>query len=80
MYRPCRRAFFIVRAVVDAPLREKFDRWNSADHLPWALRIFKCEKAWRFWSESEPGVHYAVYRFADFTRFWPQGVAARAIS
>jgi len=25
---------------------------------------FKCEKAWRFWSEVEQGVHYAVYQFA----------------
>jgi hypothetical protein len=56
---------FLVRAVVTEPLREKFDRWYSADHLPWAMRIFRCEKAWRFWSDVEPGVHYAVYCFAD---------------
>src|SRR5471030_1694721 len=52
-------------AVVVAPLREKFDHWYSTDHLPWAIKAFKCEKAWRFWSELEPGVHTAVYRFAD---------------
>ncbi len=57
--------FFLVRAVVAAPLRDKFDAWYSADHLPWAIRVFKCDKAWRFWSALEPGVHYAVYRFAD---------------
>jgi hypothetical protein len=57
--------FFIVRAVVVAPLREKLDHWYSTDHLPWAIKAFKCEKAWRFWSELEPGVHTAVYRFAD---------------
>jgi hypothetical protein len=57
--------FFLVRAAVAEPLREKFDAWYSADHLPWACRIFKCDKAWRFWSAAEPGVHYAVYRFAD---------------
>jgi hypothetical protein len=28
---------FIVRAVVSEPLRDKFDAWYSADHLPWAL-------------------------------------------
>ena len=56
---------FIVRAVVALELREKFDAWYSADHLPWAIRIFRCDKAWRFWSEVEEGVHYAVYRFAD---------------
>lgn len=59
------KAFFLVRAVVVAPLREKFDHWYSTDHLPWAIKIFKCDKAWRFWSETEPGVHYAVYQFAD---------------
>ena len=56
---------FLVRAVVAPGLRDKFDHWYSADHLPWAIRIFKCDKAWRFWSETEPSVHYAVYRFAD---------------
>jgi hypothetical protein len=57
--------FFLVRAVVAANLRDKFDHWYSTDHLPWAIKAFKCEKAWRFWSEVEEGVHYAVYRFAD---------------
>ena len=62
------KALLLVRAVVAAPLRAKFDRWYSSDHLPWAIRVFKCEKAWRFWSETEQGVHYAVYRFADKPR------------
>jgi hypothetical protein len=57
--------FFIVRAVVAEPLRSAFDHWYSTDHLPWALRVFKCDKTWRLWSEVEVGVHYAVYRFAD---------------
>jgi hypothetical protein len=57
--------FFLVRAVVAPPLRDKFDHWYSTDHLPAAMKIFKCDKAWRFWSELEEGVHYAVYRFAD---------------
>jgi len=57
--------FFLVRAVVAPQLRDKFDRWYAADHLPWACRIFKCETAWRGWSTVEAGVHYAVYRFAD---------------
>jgi len=57
--------YFLVRAVVAPHLHDKFDAWYSNDHLPWAIRIFKCDKAWRFWSEVEPGVHYAVYRFAD---------------
>jgi hypothetical protein len=54
---------FIVRAVVEPDLRDKFDRWHTTDHLRWARRIFKCESAWRGWSTMEQGVHYAVYRF-----------------
>lgn len=44
-------SFFLLRAVVTEPLRDKFDHWYSTDHLPWTMRIFKCEKAWRFWSD-----------------------------
>ncbi len=56
---------FLVRAVVSAPHRERFDAWYKNDHLPWAMQVFRCEKASRFWSEVEEGVHYAVYRFRD---------------
>ena len=56
---------FIVRAVVAPQLRDKFDHWYAADHLPWACRVFKCESAWRGWSTMEDGVHYDVYRFDD---------------
>jgi hypothetical protein len=56
---------FLVRAVVAADLHDQFDYWYSNDHLPWACRIFKCQKAWRYWSETEESVHYAVYQFAD---------------
>ena len=62
------KAYFAVRAVVDEPLRQKFDQWYSGHHLPMALAEFKAEKAWRFWSTVEPGVHYAVYQFADRMR------------
>ena len=58
-------AIFMVRAVVDPALREKFDRWYAEDHLPWAIRVFKCERAWRCWSSLERNVHYAFYRFTD---------------
>jgi hypothetical protein len=57
--------FFIVRAVVPAPERQKFDRWYATEHLPWAAKAFRCERAWRGWSTTEEGVHYATYRFAD---------------
>ncbi len=59
------KAFLMVRAVVAEHLRQKFDRWYATDHLPQDIRIFGAEKAWRFWSTAEAGVHYAVYQFAD---------------
>lgn len=37
------KSFFLIRAVVAAPLREKFDHWTSTDHLPRALADFKAE-------------------------------------
>ena len=57
--------FFIVRSVVEPHLREKLEHWYANDHLPWALRVFKCEKAWRCWSARDEGVHYAIYRFTE---------------
>jgi hypothetical protein len=59
------KSYFLVRASVAPQVRKKFDHWYSTSHLPWAIKIFKCEKAWRFWSDVEKGVHYAVYQFAD---------------
>ena len=62
------KAYFMVRAVVEAPQRQKFDRWYSSHHLPMALAEFKAEKCWRFWSAADPAVHYAVYQFPDMAR------------
>jgi hypothetical protein len=62
------KAFFMVRAVVEERLREKFDDWYSGHHLPLALDEFEAEKCWRFWSTVEAGVHYAIYRFPDMAR------------
>jgi hypothetical protein len=59
-------AFLVVRSVFSDPsLREKFDHWYSTDHLPRAVADLGAEKAWRLWSETDPNVHCAVYRFAD---------------
>jgi len=58
-------AIFMVRAAVEPSLREKFDRWYAEDHLPWACRVFKCQKAWRYWSSIDRNVHYALYQFPD---------------
>jgi hypothetical protein len=62
------KAYFMVRAVVEEPLRQKFDHWYSTHHLPMALAEFKAEKCWRFWSAVDASVHYAVYQFADMAR------------
>jgi len=59
------KACFMVRAVVEEPLRQKFDHWYSTHHLPMALKDFKAEKAWHYWSTLDAGVHYAIYQFAD---------------
>jgi hypothetical protein len=58
--------FFIVRATVSDPAkRAAFDTWYSKEHLPDAVKTFGAEKAWRFWSESDPAVHQATYQMAD---------------
>jgi hypothetical protein len=62
------KAYFVVRSVVEEPLRKKFDAWYSAHHLPMALSEFKAEKCWRFWSAADAAVHYAVYLFPDMAR------------
>ena len=62
------KAYFMVRSVVEEPLRQKFDHWYSTHHLPMALNDFKAEKCWRFWSAADAGVHYAVYQFSDMAK------------
>ena len=58
-------AFLVVRSVVaNAADREGFDRWYAGDHMPKALAMLGAVEGWRFWSETEPAVHYAVYRYA----------------
>jgi hypothetical protein len=59
-------AYFIVRATVtDAAKRAAFDAWYSREHLPDALKSFGAQKAWRFWSATDPALHVAIYQFAD---------------
>jgi hypothetical protein len=33
--------------------------------MPDAVKSFGAEKAWRFWSLSDPSLHQATYQFAD---------------
>lgn len=57
-------AWFIVRAqLVDASVKDAFDRWYRDEHLPEAVRDFKAQRGWRGWSALDPMVHYAYYEF-----------------
>jgi hypothetical protein len=60
------KAYLVVRAQVrDESDRAKFDHWYGTHHLPLAMDKFRAEKGWRFWSRSDPSVHYALYQFND---------------
>jgi len=60
------KALFVVRATVtDASRRAAFDAWYSREHLPDAVKSFGAEKAWRYWSLTNPALHHAIYQFAD---------------
>jgi hypothetical protein len=59
-------AYFVVRATVSDPAnRAAFDDWYHREHLPDAVKAFGVNKAWRFWSLSDPSLHQATYEFAD---------------
>ncbi len=54
----------MVRAVLaEAEDRPRFDRWYETEHLPQAMAAFGAARAWRAWSRTAPGVHYAFYEF-----------------
>ena len=57
-------AYLIVRAVVADPIdRAPFDHWYQTEHLPDALKAFAAASAMRGWSDADPSVHTAFYRF-----------------
>jgi hypothetical protein len=59
-------AYFVVRATVTDPdKRQAFDAWYSREHMLDAVKSFGAEKAWRFWSLTDPALHQATYQFAD---------------
>jgi hypothetical protein len=60
-------AYLAVRAEVPEAERARFDHWYETDHLPWALRAFGAQRAWRCWSRSDPAVHVAFYEFDSVT-------------
>src|SRR5262249_22713128 len=58
------KAYFMVRAqVLSERERAKFDQWYGMHHLPLAMDKLGADKGWRFWSRSDPSVHYAMYEF-----------------
>ena len=60
------KSYFIVRATIADPAqRPAFDAWYGTEHLPDAVKTFGAQKAWRFWSDTDPAVHQATYQFAD---------------
>jgi hypothetical protein len=62
-------AYFIVRAkVLDAAVKDDFDRWYRDEHLPDALKAFNARRAWRGWSAVDATVHHAFYEFDDLAR------------
>jgi len=62
-------AYFMVRAkVLDAAVKDDFDRWYRDEHLPDALKAFNARRAWRGWSALDATVHHAFYEFDDMAR------------
>lgn len=59
-------AVLVVRATL-ANLRDRlaFDDWYHKEHLPDAMAAFQVRTAWRAWSQTDPAVHCAWYRFAS---------------
>ena len=59
-------ALLVVRAIVADPAkRAAFDDWYRREHLPDAMKVFGAQKAWRFWSDTDPSAHQATYQVAD---------------
>jgi hypothetical protein len=64
-------AFVLVRSVVANPDdRKPFDRWYQTDHIPLVFsKIGNVKQAWRFWSKSDPAVHYSLSEFSNISEF-----------
>jgi hypothetical protein len=61
------KAFILIRSVVPNPDdRKEFDHWYETDHLPVVLsKVTGVLQAWRFWSHTDPSIHYTLGEFAD---------------
>ncbi len=62
-------AWLVVRATVaNSADRARFDQWYREEHLPDAMKAFGVSSAWRGWSQQDPAVHCAHYRFESVER------------
>ena len=62
-------AFILVRSVVANPDdRKPFDHWYHTDHIPLIFsKVANVNRAWRFWSKSDPAIHYALGEFSNMS-------------
>ena len=47
------------------PSARRSTNGTARSTCPTPRRAFGAQKAWRFWSETDPAVHQATYQFAD---------------
>jgi hypothetical protein len=60
------KAYLLGRAHVADPIdRPQFDQWYRTHHLSYAKQKLEAQRGWRFWSRSDPSVHYALYQFGS---------------
>lgn len=55
----------IVRSKVPVDLIAEFDRWYGSDHSPLATSVLGATGFWRYWSDTDPQIHFAFYEFAN---------------
>jgi hypothetical protein len=62
-------AYALIRSVVANPDdRQKFDHWYETDHFPLVFsKVDNLLRGWRFWSRTDPAVHYSVGEFATMS-------------
>lgn len=72
------KVFLVVRSVVEREAdRSAFDHWYAREHMPRAIALLGAEEGWRYWSRTDPAIHYAVYRYADMAALTERSQANR---
>jgi hypothetical protein len=59
------KAYLVVRSVVEESLRERFDAWYRTEHVPLVMKTYGAVSASRYWSNSDPAVHFILIEFPD---------------